>query len=281
MSTPSITLLENAANATFWSSTLTTAFGLSQMTSSAGKPLEVETANGCTAAAFTDGAGHVIVAFQGTTTAQQSLADVELMGGTSGSQIPAFQDALAFTKSVEQAAAAKGIAASNVYVTGHSLGGTLAEYVALQTGLGGASFAGSGVPGYQAAKTVPSNFVSFVAHGDAFANWSTDGSEHVLLGKGIHEDHYGQMVFLGPSSADSLTNTIISDYQALAPSLFDGNFMQAAAKLSADFTNNLLTVHSMSVYQPDISALAMPAPSIPGSNDTSSSALSSFLYSSS
>ena len=55
MNNPTIGLLENAANATFWSPSLATAFGLSQMRNAAGSPLEVETANGCTAAAFSAG----------------------------------------------------------------------------------------------------------------------------------------------------------------------------------------------------------------------------------
>ncbi len=257
MSAPSTGLLENAAMATFWSSTLATAFGLAQMTN-AGKPLEVQTANGCTAAAFTDGQGHVIVAFQGTQTPQQSLADVELMGGMKGSAIPGFQDAVAFTRTVEQVANARGIPSSSVFVTGHSLGGTLAEYVASQTGLGGASFAGSGVPGYKAPAATASNFTSYVEHGDAFANWSSDGAEHALIVPGTNQAHYGRLVFLGSAANDALTSTIISDVHALAPSLFNGGFAQAASRLSTDFTTNLLTIHGMNFYQRDIAAIPPP-----------------------
>ena len=277
MTSPTIGVLENAANATFWSPSLATAFGLSQMKNAAGVPLEIQTASGCTATAFSDGAGHVIVAFQGTTTAQQSLADAELMSTTGGAAMPAFKDALAFTKSVQQVAAANGIAAANVFVTGHSLGGTLAEYVASQTGLGGASFAGSGVPGLSGGHAGAGNFVSFVEHGDAFANWSTDGSEHVLISPGVNEAHYGQLVFLGSSANDAMTSRIVSDDQALAPSLFTGGLSQAMAKLSNDFTTSLLTIHAMPVYQGDISS-----PSFAGSAaDQSGSALHSYLYASS
>ena len=202
------------------------------------------------------------------------------MSGQNGATIPAFKDALAFTRSVQQVAAAKGIAASSVFVTGHSLGGTLAEYVASQTGLGGASFAGSGVPGSKSGTAGAGKFVSFVEHGDAFANWSTDGSEHALISPGVNEAHYGQLVFLGSSANDALTNTIVSDDRALMSSLFTGGFAQAAAKLSNDFTNNLMTIHSMSVYQSNIATM-ISAPSFSGSiADQPGTALHSFLYAS-
>ena len=257
MPAPSVSLLEDAANATFWGP-ITTAFNLAQIDGANGAPMQIATANGCTAAAFSDGHGNIVVSFQGTQTTQQQLADVELMSGQKGATIPAFQDAVAFVRSVEQTAAAMGISASNIYITGHSLGGTLAEYAASQTGMGGASFAGSGVPGYQAPSAPASNFVSYVEHGDAFANWATDGSERTIIGAGAHQDHYGQLVLLGSPSQDALTNTIIADDRALLPALFTGHLPQALAKLGNDFTDNLLTIHGMNVYGANIATLPAP-----------------------
>ncbi len=257
MSAPTIDLLEDASNATFWGP-ITTAYNLAEMNGADGAPLQVATPNGCTAAAFSDYNGNIIIAFQGTQSAQQQLADVELMSGQTAAAIPAFQDAVAFVKSVEKQAAAMGVPKSHIYISGHSLGGTLAEYAASQTGLAGASFAGSGIPGYHAPAAPASNFISYVEHGDAFANWSTDGTESAVISAGGHQDHYGQLVMLGSPSQDVLTNNIVSDYKALVPALFEGRFFQAAAKLGADFTNNLLTIHGMDVYGNSIAALPAP-----------------------
>lgn len=254
MLAPTVGLLENAASATFWG-TITTAFGLTQINGPNGAPLQIATGNGCTAAAFTDGAGNVIITFQGTQSASQELADLELMSGRGGSTIPAFQDAVAFTKAVEAAAVAKGYSPSSIYVTGHSLGGTLAEYVASQTGLPGASFAGSGLPGYVAPSHAATNFVSYVEHGDAFANWSSDGELASIIPAAGHQSHYGQLVMLGASAHSSMTATIASDIRALGPSLLTGHFAQASAKLQTDFAANLATIHGINNYENDIAHL--------------------------
>ena len=258
MPAPDINTLENAANASFWTSSAT-AWGMTQMQAADGTPLQVATTNGCTAAAFIDPSGNVIISFEGTETVQQSATDAELMGGLPSGQIPGFQDALAFTRTVEQAAAAEGIPASNIYITGHSLGGALAEYAASQTGLPGASFAGAGLPGYTAPATPAANFISYIEHGDAFANWSSDGSESVLVAAGTTQDHYGQVVMLGSPSQDALTDTIIADYQALTPAFFTGQLPQAIAKLSTDFDDNLMGIHGMNVYAASIAALPPPS----------------------
>ncbi len=260
MSAPDLGLFENAAEATFWSPAFASAFDLTQLYGAGGAALATQTANGCTASAMTDFQGNVIITFQGTTTAAQNDADQQIMAGDDPASIPAFADALAFTRTVQQAAAGLGIPAANIYVTGHSLGGTLAEYVASQTGLAGISFAGAGLPGYVAPATPAANFTSYVEHGDAYANWSTDGSEHVLAS--ASQDHYGQLTFLGPSANDALTDLIVADTQALIPALFTGTLATASAKLAADFNHNLLGIHSMGNYVADLAA--MPAPNLTG-----------------
>ena len=256
MPAPSIGTLENAADAAFWSADFASAVGLTQLYSKTGVPLATETANGCTASALIDGSGNVIISFQGTTTMVQDEADAQMLEGDPPSSIGALTDALAFTRTVQQAAAGLGIPASNIYVTGHSLGGTLAEYVASQTGLPGVSFAGSGLPDYVAPSTPAANFTSYVEHGDSYANFSSDGSEHVL--SGAHQDHYGQLVFLGSPANDAITNTIIADVHALLPATFTGTLDQALEKLEVDFRNNLLTIHTMRKYASSIASLPPP-----------------------
>ncbi len=255
MPAPSIGLLANAAEATFWGP-ITTAFGLTELNAPNGAPLQVATPNGCTAAAFTDGKGNVVVAFQGTVTSQQKQADAAVM---SGGAVTAFADALAFTRSVEQVAAGQGIPSSRIFVTGASLGGSIAESVAAATGLPGASFAGAGLPGYVAPAKPAANFVSFVEHGDAYANWASDAAEHVLVSPGATQDHYGRLVMLGSPARDVLTDRIVADTNALVPAMLTGHLQRAVATLSSDFSASLSAVHDIGNYLRDIAGLAAPS----------------------
>jgi Ca2+-binding RTX toxin-like protein len=139
----------------------------------------LDVASGFYGAAFLSASGQVIVAFEGTDlggfeqqpefVSAQFLADLMIYRGD---KPPAFDDALAFTKAVIQQAAKAGISKDNVFVTGHSLGGGEAGYVAAQLGLGGATF---GAPGI-ASDLVPSGAVSqltnYVEWGDPVGNYS-------------------------------------------------------------------------------------------------------------
>src|SRR6185312_9874741 len=67
----------------------------------------------------------------------------------------AFWDSLAFERKVQAAAIEQGYTTDDIFVTGHSLGGWEAQFVAQKTGLGGIGFEGPGlntsVPGNNSA----------------------------------------------------------------------------------------------------------------------------------
>ena len=87
----------------------------------------------------------VIIAYQGTTGGENIAINplgaigalVTDVGVYAGVTTPAELDSLNFAKFVTALANAQGFSTSNVFVTGHSLGGIEAEYVAAHTGLGG------------------------------------------------------------------------------------------------------------------------------------------------
>ena len=117
----------------------------------------------------------VIIAYAGTTGGDNSLITPLQVPGQILADIPfiigktsvAERDAVDWAQYVVQEAAKQGISANDVFVTGQSLGGIEAEYVAQQTGLGGINFAGPGLPNSDTAVADDSNFVSVVNYGDA------------------------------------------------------------------------------------------------------------------
>ena len=194
---PTLQVFESAAQAAY-DPTQAAALGLKPFLDAQGHAMTETLSSGMSASAFLDARGNVVIAYQGTTTNAQYQLDVSLLSGTDGSKLQGFSDALSFASQVENAAKSKGINQTQVYVTGHSLGGTLAAYVASQTGLGGAAFASSGVPGYQAPTVPAANFVSYVEKGDPFANYATDTAERAsAIVANPHMDHYGTVVELG------------------------------------------------------------------------------------
>jgi hypothetical protein len=151
-------------------------------------------------------ADQIVVAFEGTDPSSETLhkdpvflagqieADTQIYFG----QIPkAFTDALAFTTGVLAMAGAEGIPTENVTVTGHSLGGAEAEYVASQLGLGGDTF---GAPGIRSA-TVPDGsspvLTNYVVYGDPVGNYSSDSGRlsNILFSADIN--HFGEVQSIG------------------------------------------------------------------------------------
>jgi hypothetical protein len=152
-------------------------------------------------------ADQIVIAFEGTDPSRVSVttdpvflaaqleADAQIYLG----QIPeAFTDALAFTEDVLDTAETHGIPRKNVYVTGHSLGGAEAEYVAAQLDLGGATF---GAPGIHAS-AIPDgstpDLMNYVVRGDPVGNYSADPPSrlsNILYGDDIL--HFGELAYIG------------------------------------------------------------------------------------
>ncbi len=175
-------------------------------------------ADGISARVWLTGQNQIVIAFEGTSTAPvdvvanplltltQLLSSVGAFAGTT----PASEtDALAFTRQVIADAAQQGYSSSNIFVTGHSLGGIQASYVAQQTGLGGMAFESTGIPKSSTSVGNGSNFVSFVTYGDPVGNYASDVKGEQPLapayapGQSGTLPHYGQVVMIGSPSAQA------------------------------------------------------------------------------
>jgi hypothetical protein len=165
----------------------------------------------------------VIIAYQGTTGGANIItnplaalaqvgADVQIYEQKAA---PAETDAASFAREVVGLAAQQGISASNVFVTGHSLGGIEAEFAAQQTGLPGIGFEPTGIPKSPTAVGNGSNFVDVVTYGDSVGNYSSDikGEQPFAPayapGQAGALPHYGQIVMIGnPNDQASLTRAV-------------------------------------------------------------------------
>jgi hypothetical protein len=123
-----------------------------------------------------------------------------------------FPDALSFAQQVQSEAAAQGYTSDNIFLTGHSLGGWEAEYVAQNTGLGGIGFESPGLNTSVPGNGANSLFVNTATYGDLAAYFASDMSglqpiESTYVPGGGINPHYGSIVMLGdPSSEYPLTN---------------------------------------------------------------------------
>lgn len=165
--------------------------------------------------------GQIIIAYQGTTggtnlllrpliAISQFITDLQVIFTNTTPQ--AFHDSLAFEKQVEAAAVAQGYSADDIFLTGHSLGGWEAQYVAQQTGRGGIGFEGPGLNTTVPGNGVNSNFVNVETYGDTAAYFSTDlpGLQPFMppyVPGGGSKPHYGNIVMVGdPSAVNPLLN---------------------------------------------------------------------------
>lgn len=138
--------------------------------------------NGATAHTWITAENQVLITYAGTTRGENLLIDpLSTTGGLLsdlqilGQQVSSAQhQSLDFAHQVIEAAAKQGYGTQDIFVTGHSLGGISAEYVAQQTGLGGISFEASGIPRDLHAVGQGGNFVNVVTLGDPVANYSSD-----------------------------------------------------------------------------------------------------------
>ncbi|MFV8244030.1 hypothetical protein [Mycolicibacterium peregrinum] len=166
--------------------------------------------------------GQIIIAYQGTTggtnllhnpliAISQVIADTQVIFTDTPPQ--AFLDSVAFEQEVEAAAIAQGYRKEDIFVTGHSLGGWEAAYVAQQTGVGGVGFESPGLNTTVPGNGADSGFVNVLTYGDTAAYFSTDlpGLQPFMpeyVPGGGSKPHYGAIVMIGnPDAAIPLMNS--------------------------------------------------------------------------
>ncbi|MEW2479533.1 hypothetical protein AB0876_08060 [Mycobacterium sp. NPDC049093] len=166
--------------------------------------------------------GQIIIAYQGTTggtnllhnpliAISQVIADTQVIFTDTPPQ--AFLDSVAFEQQVEAAAIAQGYRKEDIFVTGHSLGGWEAAYVAQQTGVGGVGFESPGLNTTVPGNGADSGFVNVLTYGDTAAYFSTDlpGLQPFMpeyVPGGGSKPHYGSIVMIGdPDAAIPLMNS--------------------------------------------------------------------------
>ncbi|MGC9197216.1 MAG: hypothetical protein ACP5IL_17480 [Syntrophobacteraceae bacterium] len=223
MSTPTVSEFLNAANAVYLINA--TPAGMTRFTYNGKAASMVDPVNGAVSYVYITAEHQIIIAYQGTTgglnmfwdplgAMSQVLTDVEIVfsDDLSGTNPPAFGTALNFAKWVIAAAQSEGYSTSNIFVTGHSLGGIEAEYVASQTGLAGIGFESTGIAAKPAAGATGTNFVNTVGYGDPVANFASDVHAEQpcappYVAGGGRAPHYGYIAYLGsPSDETSLQN---------------------------------------------------------------------------
>ena len=111
----------------------------------------------------------MIIAVQGTTgSVAQLLDDAQIMSGSMPK--PLTDDAVALFTAVKTAANG-----GTIPVTGHSMGGTTAEWLARQDSLGGATFGATGLPGNATPGGGNTSLVDYVNYGDPDASRACTG----------------------------------------------------------------------------------------------------------
>jgi hypothetical protein len=150
---------------------------------------------------FIDQNGNIIVAYEGTSqnnalyAAGTAFVDAALAAdvldplSVAAPVLPAFIDAADLIKLVVQAGG--GGDSHPIYITGHSLGGTEAEYAASVSPevVGGITFGATGVPGYigLGGESNSSNFFDYVEHRDPVGHTDSPWMQH-----------YGTVAKIGP-----------------------------------------------------------------------------------
>jgi len=175
-------------------------------------------ADGVSAKVWITAENQVVIAYQGTSGGENLLEDpgilitqiIDDFDAATVANPPAYKDALNFANYVVGAANAQGYSTSNIFLTGHSLGGIEAEYVASQTGMSGIAFESTGLP-VKDIKTQATNFVNTAEYGDPVASYSSDVSGEQpfcppYTAGGGPDPHYGLIVQFG-SPADQATMT--------------------------------------------------------------------------
>lgn len=159
--------------------------------------------------------GQVIIAYQGTTggthlafnpviAISHVLADLQMVFTPT---TPAgFHDAVDFAELVQREAAKQGYGADDIFVTGHSLGGWQAQFVAQQIGLAGIGFEAPGMNSTTPGNGADSLFVNIGTYGDVASYLATDlpGLQPFMpryVPGGGAKPHYGPIVMVGDPAA--------------------------------------------------------------------------------
>jgi hypothetical protein len=197
----------------------------------------------------------------------QSLNDDEILLGVNGTQGEI--SSLNFAQQVAAAAAAQGISASNIFVTGHSLGAMYASYVAESTGFGGIAFESGGIPPIAGAQGDGSNFVSVDTYGDATPGYS---STETVLGTIAPTDQplYGQVLHIGDPAWQTQLISEAQPYQTAAA--VGGKAVQAAA-FTAVFEDDL--AYHMPETQAYALGVALPPNNSWGANEVDTTGVAS------
>jgi hypothetical protein len=159
--------------------------------------------------------GQMIIAYQGTTggshllfnpiiTVSQVLADLQVV--FTRTTPLAFYDALDFAERVQAEAALQGYSSDDIFVTGHSLGGWEAQFVAQQTGLAGIGFEAPGINTIVPGNGADSMFVNIGTYGSSAPYMSTDlpGLQPFMppfVPGGGSKPHFGPIVMIGDPAA--------------------------------------------------------------------------------
>lgn len=212
--TPTMTQFLNAANTEY--AITETPKGMNPFLVNGKQLAIINEINGMSAKVWITDQKQVVIAFQGTgggdnlllnpiDIATTLLTDDQVWGQVVSN---AQKDALKFTQYVVHEAELQGFNTNNIFVTGHSLGGIEASYVAQQTGLEGVAFESTGIPSSPIAHD-GSNFLNVITYGDFVGEYASDTLGDTSFVQSMPEgekgtfNHYGNMVKLG-DSADEL-----------------------------------------------------------------------------
>ncbi len=248
--TPTVAQFLNASTAAYGLGT--TPGGLVPLTVNGFQLQSTNIFSGMSGKAWVTPQGQVIIAYQGTTggtnllfnpliTIAQIVADLQVV--LTDTTPWAFYDALDFARRVQEEAALQGYAPDDVFVTGHSLGGWEAQFVAQQTGLSGIGFEAPGMNTRVDGNGASSNFVNIAQYGSPVAFMSTDlpGLQPFLppfvAGGGL-KPHYGPIVMIGDRAA---MNPIVNSVAMW------GTGLVGSVIFAIDFFANFFQYHLMGV----------------------------------
>jgi hypothetical protein len=221
--------------------------------------------DGFSATAYLSADGtQMVVAFRGTdfdgnAKNKNLLADASFANGSPNAQFTNYvNDAVAFVKSVTREATAEGDAA-NVTLTGHSLGGGIAEFIGQSLGLTAIGFDAVG-----AGKFSPTSFASLqgqakLGSSTDFENYRLQGDQISLLGEPIGQQYTieNPANFVNPYSAvnlvyhDKLTlaNQLLANVKPEAQDvLADPSFFNGLAGYAALLPSLIITSISRKIF---------------------------------